>query len=145
MEYSLKELARKFKEKGALMSMDQFARVKATHISLRSYHDVINEKIGENESKMSPRKKKSLATTVAKISLFIGESPEEYVKVIFPSLDTHLVIDACNSAKKVMAGAIGNTTQLKPEDLDFLREMINSSTKPITFKQAYDLLCQFRS
>jgi hypothetical protein len=100
------------------------------------------QKEGFNPSK---RQMRALATSIAKVCIFVDVDPHEQIRETFPTASELDVQYAVKCAQDAMGDNAGELNTLLEDDLEFLRGMITNTTKPITFKDAYDLLCKFRS
>ncbi len=94
---------------------------------------------------MSKRQVMSNAVVIAKLCAFTEELPLKWFQELFPALGDMEAQSAIKKAQELADEVSGSETELTVEDLDFLKMMMGQSTTPITFGDAYSLLCRYRS
>jgi hypothetical protein len=96
-------------------------------------------------STFSPRQRAANCRVIAKLCLFAKEDCEKWLRNLFPTATEMEIRASIKDAQELIGEQMASKTTLIPEDLEFLKLLMEQSTRPVTFEDAYELLCHHRA
>jgi hypothetical protein len=144
MTKTIEGLIAKVREVASERKFDRSTMVNTLRISVSTWLALESGEFEARVANMNCREESANAKVIAKLALFAGLDPSDWILTFFPKIDKLKLDAAVGDAESKVGGQDKSRQHITKEDIDFLSLMLVQSRQPITFQGAFELLCKHR-